>query len=118
MSKAVVWFEVMGQNAATLQRFYGGLLGWELNFDNPMKYAMLQSSDDADKAGIGGGVGVSENGSWSTFYLAVDDINAHVGKAQELGGSVRMPATQMPDGNWIAVVSDPDGNAIGFYQEA
>jgi len=114
MSTSVVWFEVMGKNPETMQQFYGGLLGWQLNFDNPMKYAMLNTEEGK----IGGGVGVSEEGGWSTFYLAVDDIQAHVAKAEALGGSVRLPARQMPDGDWIAVVTDPEGNAVGLFQAA
>ena len=33
-----------------------------------------------------------------------------------LGGAVRMPVRELPDGALIAVVSDPEGNAVGLFQ--
>lgn len=113
MSDQVVWFEVMGQDAATLKAFYGGMFGWTLGFDNPMRYSMIKNDKD-----IGGGVGLREGPGWSTFYLAVEDIRAQVKQAEALGGTVRAPVEAMPDGALIAVVSDPEGNAIGLYQAA
>ena len=115
MSTNVVWFEVMGKDADTMRAFYGELLGWNLSFDNPMSYAQLDTAEGQ----VGGGVGITPQGEgWSTFYLAVDDIQAHVERATALGGAVRLPAKKMPDGGWIAVVADPEGNAVGLYQTA
>ena len=41
-------------------------------------------------------------------YFAVDDTDATVAKAQELGASVLMPATDIEPGRF-AVLSDPGG---------
>ena len=35
MGASVVWFEIAGNDMATLERFYGQVLGWKLDADNP-----------------------------------------------------------------------------------
>ena len=110
MSNPVVWFEVMGQNADKLRSFYGNLLGWKFNTDNPMNYGFVA----AGEGGIEGGIGqIEEESGWSTFYTKVADLEAAVALAESLGGTVRLPITDLPDTR-IAVVSDPDGNAVGL----
>jgi uncharacterized protein len=47
---------------------------------------------------------------WMT-YFAVADTDATVAKAAELGGTVRVPATDSPHGRF-AVLSDPQGGAF------
>ena len=48
MSNPVVWFEVMGQNADKLRSFYGNLLGWKFNTDNPMNYGLASRMRGGD----------------------------------------------------------------------
>src|SRR5207248_3062959 len=66
MQHPVMWFEVLGRDAATLCQFYGGLFGWRFNGD-PTKYGMV----DEVNRGIPGGVGESYPGTrpWVTFYV-------------------------------------------------
>lgn len=110
MTNPVVWFEVMGQDADKLRRFYGDLLGWEFDTDNPMKYGMVE----AGEGGIAGGIGDAADGrGWATFYTKVPDLEAAVRKAESLGSRVLLPITELPDTR-IAVVSDPEGNAVGI----
>lgn len=110
MTNPVVWFEVLGQDADKLRSFYGELLGWKFDTDNPMNYGMVE----AGKGGIAGGVGAAANGKgWATFYTKVPDLEAAVRQAEKLGSSVLLPVTELPDTR-IAVVSDPEGNAVGI----
>ena len=110
MENPVVWFEVMGQDADKLRRFYGELLGWRFQLDNPMNYGMVE----AGEGGIQGGIGsVAEGPGWATFYTKVPDLEAAVRRAEKLGSSVRLPITELPDTR-IAVVTDPEGNAVGL----
>lgn len=111
MSNPVVWFEVMGQDADKLRSFYGRLLGWEFNTDNPMNYGMV----DAGEGGIAGGVGQAPEGSrgWTTFYTKVPNLENAVRQAELLGSTVLLPITDLPDTR-IAVVTDPEGRAVGL----
>jgi hypothetical protein len=79
----------------------------------------LKGSDDAVdimqmsplfRRAISGG---DRRSGWSTFYTKVSDLEAAVALAESLGSTIRLPITDLPDTR-IAVVSDPDGNAVGL----
>lgn len=119
MSRPVVWFEVVGQSQETLRDFYGSLFGWQLNFDNPMKYAMVPSGGEGTvPGGVGAysaeqlGEGASSRG-WTTFYVSVESVAVSLEQAVALGGRVMMPAHTMGDGTVIGMFSDPEGHPIG-----
>ena len=110
MTNPVVWFEVMGQDADKLREFYADLLGWRFEMIQPMNYGTVE----AGEGGIQGGIGQSpEAGGWATFYTKVPDLEASLAQAQKLGSRVRVPITELPDTR-IAVVTDPEGNAVGL----
>jgi predicted enzyme related to lactoylglutathione lyase len=110
MSNPVVWFEVMGQDADKMRNFYGDLLGWRFEVIQEMNYGTVE----AGEGGIAGGVGqVAEGRGWATFYTKVPDLEASLAQAKKLGSSVRVPITELPDTR-IAVVTDPEGNAVGL----
>ncbi|MEL6341851.1 MAG: VOC family protein [Myxococcota bacterium] len=114
MEDKVIWFEVMGQDGDSMQQFYNKMFGWQLNFDNPLRYSMLDGGNGA----IPGGVGLHDRGSWATFYVRVQGIEERIQRAQEMGAQVILPIQTTPDGGKIAVVTDPEGHPIGMVQTA
>jgi predicted enzyme related to lactoylglutathione lyase len=117
MSAPVVWFEIAGRDLSGLTKFYGDLFGWKINVDNPMNYGMV---DTGTSSGIPGGMfaDASGAGDYVTVYVEVDDLQASLGKAEELGATVVQPLTMVPDGPTIAMVTDPEGHRIGLIQAA
>jgi predicted enzyme related to lactoylglutathione lyase len=114
MANPVVWFEVMGQDADKLRNFYNQLLGWKFNLDNPMNYGVVETDEEQ----LGGGIGQVQDGpGWSTFYTRVGDLEAAVSLAEKLGSTIRIPITDLPDMR-IAVVTDPEGHAVGLCDDA
>jgi predicted enzyme related to lactoylglutathione lyase len=111
MSNPVVWFEVMGQHPDKLRAFYGELLGWKFDADNPMDYGLVA----AGAGGIAGGIGKAPAGrrGWTTFYTKVPNLEAALLKAGDLGSQLVMPIQELPDTR-IAVVTDPEGNLVGL----
>ena len=111
MTNPVVWFEVMGQDADKLRRFYGDLLGWEFDTNNPMQYGMVAAGQD----GIAGGIGQAPDSArgWTTFYTKVGNLESAIARAESLGSTVLLPIQELPDTR-IAVVSDPEGNPVGL----
>ena len=107
----VVWFEVIGQDADKLRGFYGELLGWQFDTENPMNYGMVA----AGEGGIAGGVGQAQPGGrgWATFYTKVPDLEATIAQATALGSSVLLEIQELPDTR-VAVVTDPEGNPVGL----
>src|SRR4029078_11399490 len=91
MGQPVVHFEVIGKDGAKLQSYYAELFGWNINADNPMKYGMVDRKDNPapENGGIGGGVAGGPEGyeGHVTFYVAVDDVEEALAKAESLGGT-------------------------------
>ncbi len=49
--------------------------------------------------------------------MKVDDLDAYLARAEELGGRRLVPPTQLPgDFGWFAVFADPDGNPVGLWR--
>ena len=114
MANSVVWFEVVGSDGAQLQKFYGDLFGWSLQgAEGDESYGLV----NAEKGGIGGGIGASQDGGDGhvTFYVEVDDPSAYLARAQKLGGTIVLPPTEVPNYNLtFALFTDPQGHLIGL----
>jgi uncharacterized protein len=107
-----IWVEVAGQDPKKLQDFFSGVFGWQLNADNPMNYGMYDITDD-----VGVGVGPTPEGNGhAMFYVGVDDVDAALAKAEELGGTRIMGPMEVPEGPTVAHFADPEGHVVGLYK--
>jgi predicted enzyme related to lactoylglutathione lyase len=108
----VVHWEVQAKDPATQQRFFGELFSWEVDTNNPQNYGMVSS---AGKDSIGGGIGGGDGQARVTFYVQVDDIDATLAKAEELGARTVMPRTDI---GMIVMAQflDLEGNVIGLVE--
>jgi predicted enzyme related to lactoylglutathione lyase len=50
--------------------------------------------------------------------IEVDDVDALLGRVERLGGTVEGPPNDMPWGQRVAHVRDPDGNAVNLTTTA
>ncbi|MGW0998985.1 VOC family protein [Streptomyces sp. NPDC002523] len=112
-TNALVWVELHVPEPRAAIRFYEGLFGWrceELR-EPGMTYWVLSVGDGDQEDGSFGGVGAlpgeREGARWVP-YFAVMDVDAVVASVQGNGGSVVMPAVDVPDGGRVAWLADPD----------
>jgi predicted enzyme related to lactoylglutathione lyase len=116
----VVHFEVVGKDGAKLQKYYADLFGWEINADNPMNYGMVDRKDNPapDGATIGGGIGTGPEGyeGHVTFYVAVEDIEEALRKAESLGGTRVMGPEKIMDMVELGQFKDPEGHVVGVVK--
>jgi predicted enzyme related to lactoylglutathione lyase len=49
--------------------------------------------------------------------IAVDDVDGMLGRVEPLGGRVLGPSTDMPWGQRVAHIQDPDGNKVNLTQQ-
>ena len=76
-----------------------------------MNYGTLEAPES-------GGIGEAPEGSPGhvTFYVAVDDLQSYLDKAESLGAKTIMPPTQVPDQVTFALFADPQGNVVGMVK--
>lgn len=115
MGSPVVHFEVMGTDAETLNAFYGELFGWQID---PMPGADYSTVDTRAGTGMGGGLGVSQDGArFVTFYVVVEDTDAALKRIEQAGGTTVTPTVVMPGIVTFAHFADPAGNRVGLVKD-
>ncbi len=114
MGQPVVHFEILGKDAKNLQDFYSDLFGWHINNNNLINYGEV---DTGSESGIGGGIGLAQGENHVTFYIQVDDPQAHLDKIEAKGGRTVVPVTEIPDMVTFALFADPEGNVVGLVKE-
>jgi uncharacterized protein len=116
MSVPVIHFEIVGKDGKKLQDFYRSLFQWKIDANNPMQYGLVEAA----KGGIGGGIAPVEPGGAGrvTIYAGVDDPDAYLKKAEQLGGKTVVPTTEIPNMVTFAIFSDPEGNLFGLVKDS
>jgi uncharacterized protein len=115
---AAAWFEVTGTDGPALQRFYGSLFDWQVeDSGGDSGYGLVQ----AGEKGVGGGIGPVQDGGPGQvpFYVEVDDPDAYLKKAEQLGGTTVLPPTEVPDFELTHdLLADPEGHVLGLPKGA
>lgn len=114
MAAPVTHFEISVRDTKRAHEFYGNLFGWSIKVME-MNYGMV---DTGVKMGINGGVGEVQNQGRPnvTFYVQVEDVQAHLDKASALGGRVIIPVTEVPGSVTFAQFADLEGNIVGLIK--
>ena len=112
MSNPVVHFQIGGRNAAELRRFYQDVFGWVV--DEAMPIGAIRTETGT---GIDGGLHQVEANQrpYLAVYVAVDDLNGTVEKAEALGADIIVPPTDVNGVGSFAMFQDPEGNCIGLW---
>ncbi len=94
--RAVVHFEVIGQDPGALRNYYGQLFGWVFETCQPMavevsaadEYGFADPGRTLQGAGVPGGVGGGPGyGPRALFYVGVPDVAQALERAETMGGS-------------------------------
>ncbi len=117
MGQPVAFFEVVSTEPERAQKFYGELFGWEVASPPGLDgYALVDTG--AGEGAVSGGIGPSQ-GPGDTgvkIYMRVDDLEAFLARAEQLGGTPLVPPMDLPEGyGRIAIFADPDGNPVGLW---
>ena len=114
------WVDLQTTDQSAAKRFYASLLGWGYD-DNPMPqggvYSMATVNGEtvAAIAPMPPGAPAGMPPMWNT-YIAVDGVDAAVGKVASAGGQVLMPPVDIGDAGRMAFVADPTGAVVGLWQ--
>ena len=113
-----VWRELTTPDTAGAAKFYGDLFGWsssDMEMGPGMTYTMLRNDELGED--VAGAMAPQMDGMPAHWldYITVDDIDASLTHAVELGGSKLAGPMEVPGmGRW-AVVQDPTGAVFGLF---
>lgn len=110
------WVEVAATHPEKIAEFYAQLFGWKISImdsDDSFEYRIIQNGDKTI-GGLSGKMNEYQPSQWLT-YLETDDIAKTIDDITANGGTVYMPAMEMPGGQFT-VASDPAGAPLGIVQ--
>ncbi|GHA06644.1 VOC family protein [Streptomyces echinoruber] len=113
---SLCWVELYTPDIAAAAAFYHSVLGWETSaapFPGGT-YTCVNPAEGGEEAMFGGVVPLSddparESAPYWLPYFEVPDTDEAVARAQEYGGTVRVPATDVEGVGRIARLTDPYG---------
>ena len=116
MANPVVHFEVVGKDATTLTKFYGGAFGWQLEdvMEGSTTWPTRAARETSPAASVPHPTAASGH---VMFYVQVDDPAAAIKKIKSLGGSTVSEPMDVPGGPTIAHFADPEGHVVGLVKE-
>lgn len=112
------WNELATKDLGAAKKFYTELLGWRLEGSQAagMEYNEIVVGNEH----IGGMYQLTaERGDapshWMA-YVAVDDVDAKAKLAEELGGKVCVPPSDIPNVGRFCVITDPTGATLSLVR--
>ncbi|HMK37488.1 MAG TPA: VOC family protein [Desulfomonilaceae bacterium] len=111
---AFSWCELMTSDVPAAIGFYTSLFGWTTE-EYPMEgmsYTVVKVAGK-EAAGIMSTPPEAQGmpPTWG-IYVTVDDVDATARKAEELGGKILFPPTDIPNVGRFCVIQDPQGAVI------
>ncbi len=113
---AFSWSELMTPEPTQAAEFYGSLFGWKLEtMDMPSGKYWVVKVGDVPMAGVMAWPDPANKqpASWSG-YVTVDNVDQTITRCKELGGTVLMPAMDVPTVGRMACIRDKQGAAINI----
>ncbi len=111
---------IVTRDLERLARFYTGLTGAQESTrvpeNGPVFYLGLRVGD-SDLGIVADAARAPETPGRVLLSFEVADVDAAVAQVAALGGTVSGPANDMPWGQRVAHVQDPDGNAVNLTQQ-
>jgi uncharacterized protein len=112
VGRPVVYFEIGCRDRAAGAAFSSSLFEWDVDGagDSSAFTTNAGRGIDGHLAALG-----HEPHAYTIFYVEVDDLDATLARAAELGGATLLGPVAIPDGTF-AWLSDPQGNTVGVIQ--
>jgi predicted enzyme related to lactoylglutathione lyase len=114
------WFDLMTSDMGAARSFYTAIIGWKTTKWDKADYEMWSVGDKS----IGGMMALPEEAKkmgapqhW-LGYIETDDVDATAKKAQQLGGTIHLPGTDIPSVGRFAVLADPQGASFAVFKPA
>ncbi len=119
------WCELMTRDADASKKFYADVLGWEMEampMGEGSSYTVVKAGGEA----VGGIMAMPPEvpaqvpTHWGA-YVTVEDVDAVAKKAQDIGATVLVPPTDIPNVGRFCTFQDPQGavlSVIAYIKKA
>jgi len=117
MSNRIMWLEIASTDIPASAKFYEDLFDWPIVRDEQIDYTMT----DFERGETGVGFSPVDEAQGVApgsvlVYVDVDDVDAAISRAKELGAPIYLDKTEIPTVGWMAIFFDPGGNRIAVMQ--
>ena len=127
MDHTIVHFELPADQPERAAKFYRELFGWDIKkFEGPaasaMEYWLVRTVPTDDQGqptrpGVNGGLMRRMfPGQTPVSYIAVENVDEFVRKAERLGAKVLMEKQPVPEMGWFAQLADTEGNVFAIWE--
>ena len=119
----LVHFELHADDPERAVAFYTSVFGWTVNRMGDMEYWLLTTGPD-DEPGINGAILPRQGGRpdvgapivGMVNTVQVDDLDATLAKALELGAQMALDKMAIPGVGTVAYLIDTENNVVGVLQ--
>ena len=106
----VIHAEIRSQDPDATRAFFGELFGWQYWDGAFPGYTFV---DTGVEGALPTAIGPQQGSADAVlFFVGVEDVEATLARAEELGGTTIQPAQQVP-GVTFGVFADPHGHVVG-----
>ena len=119
---ALVWTELATRDTKTARDFYTTVFGWSTT-DGDMGDGEVYTQWGLDGQDFGGMMDMADHyppevpPNW-LLYFGTPDVDASVAKAEQLGGTIIVPASDIPGTGRFACIQDPQGAVFSVYKSS
>jgi predicted enzyme related to lactoylglutathione lyase len=111
------WRELHAGDGTAACKWYAEQFGWkqvsEMDMGAMGFYRLFSTGGDQAEGGMMTKMAEAPAPFW-TFYFNVEALDAAVERVNQGGGKVLMAQHQVPTGQWIAYIADPQGATFGL----
>lgn len=114
----IIWRDLLTNDPAASQRFYGELFGWTFeNLDDNSAYTLIRHNGHM----IGGMIDTvalnnrNDISQW-VVLMSVEDVDASIARVTAAGGEVVTPVTDLQNRGQLAVFRDAEGALMGLLE--
>lgn len=106
-----IWYELSTRDVEAAKAFYTKVMNWGVEqFQGTQPYFIWK----AGEIGVGGVMQMADMQPAWLAYVCVDDVDRNLTRAQQLGGKVVVPGTDIPSVGRFGVLTDPQGAYIAI----
>ncbi len=113
--RSIVHVDIAAGDPRAASHFYADLFGWQVQPLPTMNYVRFESPNGVTGGFVEPGGTVQHRVGEMLVYVASDDIDADLRRAEQLGGKTLIAKTEIPRTGWFAMLEDPAGNRLGLF---